>query len=447
MPHVASHVFPDNAIHSPTLRKGPGLSEMPNPLSLESGYGSHPGSASLMPEQSPPFTGVQVNQQAHTPEVQMEEMSLEDQQEKMKKFDPEHRVKTTPVWTKELMNRIESLIHEQNEKYNLGPSTAKSSKQEKLRRNSSTSQMDDDSTTPRIHSVQLRRERTPEDLEDGECSGDEFGDEQSPESVAPRKEEIDPEASKIKRVVTPPPPVETSETSRPRMSRTPSPNFHFPPNRSPPRVGERPLYERHERFPSPPPEDFYHHRIRHPSPGRPPPEFNDRYIYGARPQSPPFVHHRRHSPPFDGHRRIPRSPGFDHHRHHYSPPRRRIPSPGYIRHHEIRPGHPEYLRRRTPSPIYAHHRRSPSPIRKFSGPLIRREFDYSPRHERVYPREMDRHHGGYSPRHMEHDRYRKRSPGGYRSPEPPKHRDQRELPPEFRERWTHKRSPSPHHSR
>ena len=451
------HAVPENAAHSPHLLKGPGFSEMPNAHSLESGYGSHPGSASLMPDQSSPFGNMPTNHanKHQTPEVHLEGMSLEDRKDRLPKLDPERRVKTTPAWTKDLMHRIESLIHEQNEKYNLGSSTSKPSRLERLSTDSiSPPYEEDDNSKPPVQPLEVKKEQTPEDLEDGECSGEDMGDEQSPEliqNILPSRDEVDAENPPLKRAGTPP--VEVLETSQQRRSRTPSPSFPFPPGHSPTRVpgAERPLYERHERFPSPPPpEDFYPHRMRPPSPGRPPVEFNDRFRYGARPHSPPFAHHRRHSPPFDGHRRISRSPGYDHHRHHYSPPRRRPPSPGYMRHHELRPGHPEYLRRRTPSPVYGHHRRSPSPVRKFTGPLIRREFDYSPpRHERIYhsPREMERHHGRYSPRHMEHERYRKRSPGGHRSPDLPKHRDHRDLPPEFRERWSHKRSPSPRHSR
>ena len=449
VPQIPVHSSHDNhgSHHSPHFRKGPGLNDMPNPHSLESGYGSHPGSASLMSGQTSPFGAPTSNQQEPTPE--MEELTLRDQKDKFQKPDYEHKVKTTPVWSKDLVHRIESLINEQNEKYNLGAPKSRLSESDKTEDDKDTPTPEEEVKEEPKAQIKVTREKTPEDLEDGECS--DGAEESSPalnQTTPISSDEMETEPPLTKN--PPSPREEVSENSRQRFSRSPSPSYHYPPKRSP-SVLERHVFEpRHNRF-SPPPEEFYR-RMRHPSPGRPPAEYNDRnyHPYGARPHSPPFGLHRRHSPPpFDGHRRISRSPGFEHHRHHYSPPRRRPLSPGYIRHHEMRHGHPEYLRRRSPSPIFSHHRRSPSPGPKFSAPLLRREFDYSPRRERMYysPREMERHHGGFSPRHLEHERHRKRSPGGHRSPEPSQLREHRELPPEFRDRWSHHRSPSPHQQR
>ena len=471
----------DNAMLSPHSHKGPALIEMPNPHSLESGYGSHPGSATVMSDQTPPppFGVVSSNHDQTSPERQMlEEMILKERRELSKlkldskskhldklpfEKDSDHKVKATPVWSKDLENRIESLLNEQNQKYNLNKTKVEHPKSTLHAKHvdASPSSQNDNEPDP---ITKIKREKTPEDLEDGECSGDDAGEEQDEhleeeDGVISNKRHEHHETPSVdankKTILSPN--VEFSDNSRQRFSRSPSP-VRYPPGHSPPRPIERRAFDaRPERYSPPPHDSYYHHRMRHPSPARPPAEYSDRnyHMYGARPHSPLYGLHRRRSPVYDGHHRVPRSPGYDHRHphHHYSPPRRRPPSPGYLRHHEMRPGHPEFSRRRSPSPgSFVHHRRSPSPLRKYGGTLIRREYDYSPHRERmVYsPREMDRHHGGFSPRHHERERHRRHSPDHrnlIRSPEAPKLREHRELPPEFRDRWAHHRSPSPHHIR
>ena len=420
----------------------------------------------MVPDQASPFGLVTTSEE--NPEILNHDESiyaehrdasklLSEAKNKLLKFGNESKLK---VWTKDLQNRIESLINEQNEKYNLGTSKKQIDVNDEHRDHVSPRDRHPSDEGCDVQVSARYKDEAAEDLEDGECSGDDGAEDESPVPVQISQ----PITEQLEKDVTPPvqskesPPTELSETSRQRFSRSPSPSFRYPHEHSP-RMRDRLVYDgRHDRY-SPPPADYFHRRIRPPSPGRPPVEFGDRayHSFGARPPSPSFGLHRRHSPPYDSHHRLPRSPGFDHHHHHhhhhhhrFSPPRRRPPSPGFPRHREMRPGPSDFVPRRSPSPSFRHHRRSPSPMRKFTGPLIRREFDYSPHRDRMFysPRDVDRHHGGYSPRHPDYERHRRKSPDlRRRSPEPVKLRDHRELPPEFRERWSHHGPPSPHHAR
>lgn len=460
--HPQDHSVHNATKHSPSV---PNLSAMPVAHSLESGYESHPGSASLVPDQVSPFGLVSShleNTENHDESANIEHRDatklITEAKNKLLKYGGDNKLK---VWTKDLQYRIESLLHEQNQKYNLD-NTKKSSSVDNR-------QIDDVSPRDRKQSnenfeVQRKtkiKEKFSDDLEDGECSGDDGAEEESPKLIPntqPTSEQLETEPTPTVQSKDSPSLADISESSRQRFSRSPSPSFRYPHEHSP-RMRDRLAFEnRHDRF-SPPPSDFFHRRERPLSPNRPPVEFDNRNYrgFGARPPSPSFGLHRRHSPSYDAYHRIPRSPGFDHRHHHhqhhrFSPPRRRPPSPGFPRHRDIRPVPHDFVQRRSPSPGFRHHRRSPSPGRKYAGPLIRREFDFSPHRERVFysPRDIDRHHGGFSPRHPDYERHRRKSPdprNQRRSPEPVKLREHRELPPEFRERWAHHGPPSPHHAR
>ncbi|CAK8676672.1 unnamed protein product [Clavelina lepadiformis] len=457
--------------------------------SLESGYASHPNSASLPTDQSSPFNTAPSEEQfldSHEHHVEKNEKSNKNKQ---KVHEQDKKRKGPKVWTEDLENRIHNLLTEQNQKYNLPDSKIKKDKAPFKQKNSENSQLKFQSPSQHPdYSLDGKLDRfseqpcTPEDLEDGECSGDDQSDEVHLSDEKEKSEShLVSEGLPEPGISSPPPPPGFSKGPRDRFSRSPSPRFmpgHSPPHMERTLPPDHPDFDQrkdgHGRFP---PGEFFHprgafpnERFRPPSPGRRSPEF-DRFSHNRFepvPRSPTFDRRRRPPSPFDHLRR--RSPGFEHHRfcrspgrgrplspgrgRPLSPGRGRPPSPGFMRRHDFPPGHPEFDRRRSPSPRFERQARGLSP-RRFDGPIIRREFDGSPRRERFChnsPREMDRRRREMSPRFADHER-RRHSPG-FR-PEPPwlakpppspetRHlRDQRELPLEFRERRSRIRSPSP----
>ncbi|XP_078483562.1 uncharacterized protein LOC101243241 isoform X1 [Ciona intestinalis] len=398
--------------------------------------------------------------------------------------------KGLPMWSTELEQRIENLLSEQNRKYNLD-STSRSSSHE-FKSTSSTKSSDrkysEQSGTDNDHSETAEESdvfdqasmsihnhaETAEliDLEDGECSGDadEVQDgrsgKQSPDiQVMERAQHETSPDTKSERVSYSPSVVNSINENSYHDN---SPN-QFPPSQSPHRIVGRSIptdsinhERRHEdrrrppspielRSRSPFPQERYRHGGRSP-------EYIDRHHfdrYPPRHRSPSFEHrHRRSPPPFELHRPRGRSPNFDHRGFHHGGYRGRMGSPGYIRPSDFPPGHPEFNRRRSPSPGFSRRRRSISPGHPRYG--IRREFEMSPRRDRYRrtPPDIGRHRREPSPRFAEYDRHRRRSPGFHRdhhyhppsSPDSRRQRDKRELPPEFQERWSRNRSQSPHHS-
>uniref|UniRef100_A0A6F9DRC2 [histone H3]-lysine(4) N-trimethyltransferase n=1 Tax=Phallusia mammillata TaxID=59560 RepID=A0A6F9DRC2_9ASCI len=468
-----------------------------NAQSLESGYGSHPNSATLPTEQASPglggdsgsdFPGSSLFESSRksfgSSEHLQREISVEEPRKKHKKKhkkkkkreESHHRssdqdsdadVSQKPSWANDLENRIDLLLSEQNEKFNL-KETRHRDRSKPERRGSETSQKSSSNehypSNDRHRKHGRLKKSSSDDREDGECSGEEQGSAASVDETivnevpSKRVSQVDSD-SDHGRVS---PRLRSDVREELNRARSPSPRPHFPP--SPP-----PMMEPHRHIIEPPggihggrrspefhrpPHDAYrfpnYHRPG--SPGRRSPGFIEHHRGFHPPGFEPRFDHRRRSPSFD-HRPRGRSPGFDHrpHRHHSPPFRGRPPSPGFSRRHPMPPDHPDFHRHG-----YNHPRRSISPPqRRFGSPGIHRSFDDNPHRDRFMPHHSPPgvHRRGPSPPHMDPLRRDRRSPsfhrGGFRHPSPEQRRlrEHRELPPEFLERQKLRRSISPDSSR